>query len=54
MATKPERATGATPTDPLWPRGGRPLCAECHKWPMYLAALCGRCFAKQGEREREQ
>lgn len=39
----------ATPRDPLWPNGGRPLCSRCHEHPVYLAGLCGGCYAIKAE-----
>ena len=38
-----EWAQGAV--DPLWPAGDRPLCIRCRLRPVYLAGLCGGCYA---------
>lgn len=34
--------------DPLWPAGGRPACRSCQAKPVYMAGLCGDCWAAQG------
>lgn len=33
-------------TDPLWPNGDRPMCSRCGQRPVYLAGLCGNCYAE--------
>jgi hypothetical protein len=42
------------PYDPLWPNGTRPPCTLCHERPVYLAGLCGTCYAAEGERRRAE
>lgn len=32
-------------TDPLWPHGNRPPCRNGDGVPVYLAGLCGPCYA---------
>jgi len=34
--------------DPLWPAGDRPMCGECKAVPVYMAGLCGSCWAAKG------
>ena len=34
-----------TGVDPLWPKGGRPACQNGDGRPVYLAGLCGPCYA---------
>ena len=31
--------------DPLFPYNSRPLCSSCATRPVYLAGLCGECYA---------
>jgi hypothetical protein len=31
--------------DPLFPAGTRPTCLRCKERPVYLAGLCGVCYA---------
>ena len=37
-------------TDPLFP-GGRPACTRCNSAPVYLAGLCGACYAAGYDKE---
>lgn len=37
--------------DPLWPNGNRPLCGQCHERYVYMAGLCGRCWAEWSQAE---
>lgn len=32
--------------DPLFPAGTRPTCYRCKERPVYLAGLCGVCYAQ--------
>lgn len=32
--------------DPLWPKGGRPMCSRCHAKPVYMAGQCGTCWRR--------
>ena len=44
-----QRASDEPPTDPLFPKG-RPPCHLCLDRPVYLAGLCGPCYAAEGQR----
>lgn len=39
--------------DPLWPNGNRPLCGQCHERYVYMAGLCGRCWAEWSRAEAD-
>jgi hypothetical protein len=42
-------ATAEPATDPLFPKG-RPPCHLCLERPVYLAGLCGPCYAAEDQR----